>query len=419
MADINSSSIAALLSQSLQTFTNQLETQAQIVSNTNTSVSSIGQANTVNSTSIATSSSQIVNINDDVSDLQDQVSTHTNNIASIVSDVSLNKINIAQNTNNISTLTSEFTNLSSGININAINLNSIENQIITANNSISTIQAQIETVQNQPGPAGPQGIQGIQGLKGDKGDKGDTGETGAAGAAGAAGATGATGPSGASQLGTANTWTALQTFNAGITIPGNVIEQGNTTIGDASTDILTVNSTATFNRPPTMSGANIAAGTIPSSAISGGISVSLPTTTMAARTATEIGYTQSVIRNSGFTAMGAGGSNTLATLTLNGPAGSVWIIWGSLEFIHNNISTGYIWGIHKGDVNFSANSSLATNMISGYREESMNTKPRQLTTSTVYTLPSGTNDKILTIGIYPYAANLLCSYAVITATRIA
>ena len=323
MADINSSSIAALLSQSLQTFTNQLETQAQIVSNTNTSVSSIGQANTVNSTSIATSSSQIVNISDDVSDLQDQVSTHTNNIASIVSDVSLNKINIAQNTNNIATLTSEFTNLSSGINVNAINLNSIESQIITANNSISTIQAQIETVQNQPGPAGPQGPQGIQGLKGDKGDTGETGP------AGAAGATGATGPSGASQLGTANTWTALQTFNAGITIPGNVIEQGNTTIGDASTDILTVNSTATFNQPPTMSGANITANTIPSSAISGGISVSLPTTTMAALTATQIGYTQT--STTGIGSYGPGGA-TITSLTLNGPVGSVWLLFGWYMF---------------------------------------------------------------------------------------
>ena len=99
----------------------------EIVSTTNTSVSYIGQANTVNSTAIATSSSQIVDINDDVSDLQDQVLIHTNNISSIVSDVSLNKINFAQNSNNISTLTSEFTNLSSGINADAINLNSIEN----------------------------------------------------------------------------------------------------------------------------------------------------------------------------------------------------------------------------------------------------------------------------------------------------
>ena len=76
MADINSSSIAALLSQSLQTIQTQLQTQAEIFSTTNTSVSSIGQANTVNSTAIATSSSQIVDLGDDISELQNQVSAY-------------------------------------------------------------------------------------------------------------------------------------------------------------------------------------------------------------------------------------------------------------------------------------------------------------------------------------------------------
>jgi len=38
MADTNSSAIATLLSQSLQTFQTQLQTQAEIVSTTNTSV---------------------------------------------------------------------------------------------------------------------------------------------------------------------------------------------------------------------------------------------------------------------------------------------------------------------------------------------------------------------------------------------
>jgi hypothetical protein len=407
MADINSSSIAALLSQSLQTFTNQLETQAQIVSNTNTSVSSIGQANTVNSTAIATSSSQIVDISDEVSDLQDQVSTHTNNIASIVSDVSLNKINITQNSNNIATLTSEFTNLSSGININAINLNSIENQIITANNSISTIQAQIETVQNQPGPAGPTGPQGIQGLKGDKGDKGDTGETGAAGATGA---TGATGPSGASQLGTANTWTALQTFNAGITIPGNVIEQGNTTIGDASTDILTVNSTATFNRPPTMSGANIAAGTIPSSAISGGISVSLPTTTMTTRTATEIGYMQTSTSGGGGTSYPGNILGTITTLTLNGPVGSVWILSAWCNFGSTPQSYSYI------TLNHGAQTEPPIARVS---YGSTNVNFQEFPISGFYSIPSGTNGNIVRFQIYP--GNSACTVNTVSfkAVRIA
>jgi hypothetical protein len=41
-----------------------------------------------------------------------------------------------------------------------------------------------------------------------------------------------------------------------------------------------------------MSGANITASTIPASAISGGITVSLPTTTMSMPTTYQIGYTQ-------------------------------------------------------------------------------------------------------------------------------
>jgi hypothetical protein len=280
----------------------------------------------------------------------------------------------------------------------------------------------------EQGPTGIVGPTGEQGLKGDTGEQGVAGADGVTGPQGADGADGVTGPqgiqgftgsSGAAQLGTANTWTELQTFNSGITVPGAVITQGNTTIGDASSDTLTINSTTTFNQPPTMSGSNITANTIPSSAINGGISVSLPTTTMATRAATEVGYSQSVIRNSGFTALNGNQGNTITSLTLNGPAGSVWIIWGSIEFLSNNVAFGYIWGLAKGDTNWSANGNLSTNMISGYREESMNTKPRQLTTSVVYTLPSGANDKIITVGLYPYAAGVVPSYAIITATRIA
>jgi hypothetical protein len=440
MADTNSSAIATLLSQSLQTFQTQLQTQAEIVSTTNTSVASIGQANTVNSSAIATSSSQIVDISDEVSDLQDQVSTHTNNIASIVSDVSLNTINITQNTNNIATLTSEFTNLSSGINVNAINLNSIENQIMTANNSISTIQAQIETVQNQPGPVGPQGPQGIQCLKGDKGDKGDTGSTGpqgpigltgAAGVAGAngaqgiqgiqgptgpAGATGATGPSGASQLGTANTWTALQTFQGGLTTPGALITQGNTTIGDASSDTLTINSTATFNVPPTMSGANITANSILPSAISGGLTVSLPTTTMTtSKAATEVGYTQSALFNSGMTInQGVGG--TIGTLTLNGPVGSVWIIFAGISN-NSNGTNGISWCCNHGSVinsNTFGSNQLSGAICGGYHKCSTMT----VCGSGVVVISSATYGNLIILGAYAEGA-ISVGYGIIKATRIA
>ena len=80
-----------------------------------------------------------------------------------------------------------------------------------------------------------------------------------------------------------------------------------------------------------MSGANITAGTIPSNAISGGLSVSLPTTTMTTRTATQIGYTQTSTTAS---ISYPNGTHTLTSITLNGPVGSVWIT--SLFVGYNN-----------------------------------------------------------------------------------
>jgi hypothetical protein len=164
------------------------------------------------------------------------------------------------------------------------------------------------------GPTGPKGDTGLTGPAGTAGAKGDTGATGPQGPAGTngtngtagatgpqgpAGPTGATGASGASQLGVANTWSAIQTFS----------------------------------QPPVMSGASITANTIPSSAINGGISVSLPTTTMTTRTATQVGYQLTTNVNTLY--VGVNYANTMAAIqTLSGlsPVGSVWIVQYSIDF---------------------------------------------------------------------------------------
>jgi hypothetical protein len=81
-----------------------------------------------------------------------------------------------------------------------------------------------------------------------------------------------------------------------------------------------------------MSGASITANTIPTSAINGGISVSLPTTTMTARTSTQIGYqiSQTFGEN-----CGNYDAKTHASITLT-PAGSVWIVAFQANFLSNN-----------------------------------------------------------------------------------
>ena len=120
---------------------------------------------------------------------------------------------------------------------------------------------------------------------------------------------GDTGDSGASQLGVANTWTAIQTFN----------------------------------QPPVMSGASITANTIPSSSINGGISVSLPTTTMATRTSTQIGYQLTA----SFPYGNSSPNSLLCSIQLS-PIGSVWIVQMQIEFSSNTTSTNltdFHWGV--------------------------------------------------------------------------
>ena len=71
-------------------------------------------------------------------------------------------------------------------------------------------------------------------------------------------------------------WQSIPTFSNAIVRDGLGV-RGQCTIGENSANTLTVNSTATFQQPPVMSGASITANTIPPAAINGGINVSLPT----------------------------------------------------------------------------------------------------------------------------------------------
>ena len=66
-SDSNASAIAALLSQSLQTVQSQVQTQSNIISATNVAVASNTQSISVASNFISTSSSQIVDIIEDIS----------------------------------------------------------------------------------------------------------------------------------------------------------------------------------------------------------------------------------------------------------------------------------------------------------------------------------------------------------------
>jgi acetyltransferase-like isoleucine patch superfamily enzyme len=120
----------------------------------------------------------------------------------------------------------------SGLNtqLNSIQ-SSITSQVTKEASDYSDLLLKINTISLTPGA---------------KGDKGDTGPQGPAG------------PTGASQLATANTWTALQTFDSGLTVSGGPVSiTRDTTIGANSNRLLTVNATPTFN-----SGLTVASGTI-------------------------------------------------------------------------------------------------------------------------------------------------------------
>lgn len=89
--------------------------------------------------------------------------------------------------------------------------------------------------------AGPQGATGPQGLKGDTGATGPTGPQGLKGDTGVQGPTGLQGPAGPQgPQGPAGTSAWIDGSNSTQTA-GDVLIQGNTTLGDAVTDIVTVN----------------------------------------------------------------------------------------------------------------------------------------------------------------------------------
>ena len=124
-----------------------------------------------------------------------------------------------------------------------------------------------------------------------------------------------------------------------------------------------------------MSGANITSNTIPSSAISGGISVSLPTTTMSATLNTQVGYMQTSTSGAGTYS----GSNTVTSLTLNGPVGSVWLV-----FVWVNYGTPLgAYGVERITNN--------GNTLSGSYNGSNGPLFHECSLSTVFVVNSGTN----------------------------
>jgi hypothetical protein len=170
--------------------------------------------------------------------------------------------------------------------------------------------------QGPVGPAGTNGSNGTTGMTGSTGATGPVGtnglkgDQGLTGATGSQGATGATGSSGASQLGVANTWTALQNFSSGLTVssgavsfPASSISSSCISGGGGGASLSTANTwTAlqTFNS-----------------------GIGLPTTISTGIPVNQIGYTVSVGPASG--QLGGGGQANFIFLSL-GPNNSVWSV---------------------------------------------------------------------------------------------
>ena len=171
-----------------------------------------------------------------------------------------------------------------------------------------------------------------------------------------------------------------------------------------------------------MSGASITANTIPASAINGGISVSLPTTTMTARTATQIGYQLSV-KNTSNPTLTMSSDNQLCTLTLS-PVGSVWIVTGGFTFSSSSVLNYCGFGVQEG-TNFSVFNYSPGNQSQLYFEsETYNSSTLQANSpnhafSCVYVVSSNANGKI-TLGCYPgINGGSTLNQAWMNATRIA
>ena len=94
-----------------------------------------------------------------------------------------------------------------------------------------------------------------------------------------------------------------------------MIVQGNTTLGTNSSNTLTVNSSATFNQPPSMSGANITSNTIPPTCIVGGVGSSYANISKTNKTYTFAATNSNVLTGNG-----------IDSITLTGPVGSVFLL---------------------------------------------------------------------------------------------
>ena len=265
------------------------------------------------------------------------------------------------------------------------------------NKNVRKKKSNLQNIQTSTGPQGPQGSSGNDGptgptgSSGNDGKTGSTGPTGITGSSGNDGKTGSTGPtgitgptgsSGASQLGVANTWTALQTFSNGIS--SNTLNvSGNATLGTTSSNTLTVNSTARFNEPPFMSGANIYANSIPTNAIVGGgggaslttantwtelqifsKGVGLPTSIPSTIPINQIGYT--ITNTETYTVANSTVSHifkTMSALNQNQgwtPINSVWMITANvLVYPTSSNSSSNSFTIY--DIHFSVQQSSAAN----------------------------------------------------------
>jgi hypothetical protein len=132
-------------------------------------------------------------------------------------------------------------------------------------------------------------------------------------------------------------WVNMPQFSD-VKVLGTLLGNGNATLGTSASNTLTVNSTATFNQPPTMSGANIASNSIPASAINGGVggSSSLSSTDLASTPAsTKVGYTLTY----NVTKTNLGGGLGVQQFTLS-PANSVWLI-NCAGYPTNNVTDIY------------------------------------------------------------------------------
>ena len=118
-----------------------------------------------------------------------------------------------------------------------------------------------------------------------------------------------------------------------------------------------------------MSGASITANTIPPAAINGGINVSLPTTSMTARTATQVGYQifQNQIPSAMWQNNACNATVPITNVTGLSPTGSVWIIQYNIDFWGSGLNNVYRvqHGALNGTALLSNGGNYITNCIGG------------------------------------------------------